>query len=86
MEASYANNGDTTPWTRRECLQISIGLFHLCLNLVWALFMSIEAPASEVAQSHIFFLLLEKTRLSAPPPQLPYSPRRSDAESSWLDS
>ena len=28
---------NSTPWERREVFQLGFGLFHLCLNLVWAL-------------------------------------------------
>ncbi|KAH8993094.1 hypothetical protein EDB83DRAFT_2509997 [Lactarius deliciosus] len=46
---------DTSHWTRREVFQLGFGLFHLCLNLVWA-FLA------------YFFALLEKTRLGGDHP------------------
>ena len=59
---------DVTPWTRHEVFQISIGLFHLCLNLVWALLHVHRGTTSETGSLSYFFMLLEKTRLSAPHP------------------
>jgi len=59
---------DVTPWTRHEVFQISIGLFHLCLNLVRALLHVHRGTVSEIGSLSYFFALLEKTRLSAPHP------------------
>ena len=54
---------DTTPWTRREVFQLGFGLFHLCLNLVWALLHVHQGSLEQTGSLAYFFALLEKTRL-----------------------
>ncbi|KAF8274044.1 hypothetical protein EI94DRAFT_1768902 [Lactarius quietus] len=55
---------DITPWTRREVFQLGFGLFHLCLNLVWALLHVHRGSLEQTGSLAYFFALIEKTRLT----------------------
>ena len=54
---------DVNPWERREVFQLGFGLFHLCLNLVWALLHVHRGSLADTGSLTYFFALLEKTRL-----------------------
>jgi hypothetical protein len=55
-------------WERREVFQLGFGLFHLCLNLVWALLHVHHGSLGETGSLTYFFALLEKTRLGCDHP------------------
>lgn len=59
---------DINPWTRREVFQLGFGLFHLCLNLVWALLHVHRGSIEQTGSLAYFFALLEKTRLGGEHP------------------
>ncbi|KAJ7144018.1 hypothetical protein C8R44DRAFT_602380 [Mycena epipterygia] len=54
---------DVNAWTRREIFQLGFGLFHLCLNLVWAVLHVHRGGVNEVGSLSYFFALMEKARL-----------------------
>ncbi|KAI0315754.1 hypothetical protein OF83DRAFT_1173526 [Amylostereum chailletii] len=55
-------------WACRDIFQITIGLFHMGLNLIWALLCVHRGTLSEGASLTSLFVLLEKTRLGSPHP------------------
>ena len=59
---------DVNAWERREVFQLGFGLFHLCLNLVWALLHVHRGSLAEPRSLTYFFALLEKTRLGGEHP------------------
>jgi hypothetical protein len=59
---------DVSAWERREVFQLGFGLFHLCLNLVWALLHVHRGSLAESGSLTYFFALLEKTRLGGEHP------------------
>ena len=59
---------DSNPWTRREVFQLGIGLFHLCLNLVWALLHIHRGTLEQTGSLTYFFSVLQKTRLGSEHP------------------
>ncbi|KAJ7626969.1 hypothetical protein FB45DRAFT_749875 [Roridomyces roridus] len=54
---------DTNAWNRREVFQLAFGLFHLCLNLVWAILHVHRGKINEVGSLSYFFSVMEKVRL-----------------------
>ncbi|KAJ7907711.1 hypothetical protein B0H13DRAFT_1879337 [Mycena leptocephala] len=54
---------DVSAWERREIFQLGFGLFHLCLNLVWAILHVHRGSVNEEGSLSFFFLLMEKARL-----------------------
>ncbi|KAJ7853791.1 hypothetical protein B0H14DRAFT_3653140 [Mycena olivaceomarginata] len=54
---------DTNAWNRREVFQLGFGLFHLCLNLVWAILHTHRGHINDVGSLAFFFALMEKARL-----------------------
>ena len=59
---------DVNAWERREVFQLGFSLFHLCLNLVWALLHVHRGSLAESGSLTYFFALLEKTRLGGEHP------------------
>ena len=59
---------DLDPWTRRDILQLGFGLFHLCMNLIWALLRVHHGSLQQVGSLTYFFALMEKARLGAEHP------------------
>ena len=59
---------DTNSWTQREVFQLGFGLFHLCLNLVWALLHVHRGSLNQTGSLTYFFALMEKTRLGGEHP------------------
>ncbi|KAF8262352.1 hypothetical protein EI94DRAFT_1602652 [Lactarius quietus] len=55
---------DITPWTQHEVFQLGFGLFHLCLNLVWALLHVHRRSLEQTGSLAYFFALIEKTHLT----------------------
>jgi hypothetical protein len=54
---------DVSAWERREIFQLGFGLFHLCLNFVWAILHVHRGSVNEEGSLSYFFLLMEKARL-----------------------
>ena len=59
---------DDTAWERREVFQLGFGLFHLCLNLVWALLHIHRGTLGNTGSLTYYFALLQKTRLGSEHP------------------
>ncbi len=59
---------DSTAWERREVYQLGFSLFHLCLNLVWALLHVHRGALGDPGSLTRFFTLLDKTRLGGDHP------------------
>lgn len=66
--AQQMRQGDVNAWERREVFQLGFGLFHLCLNLVWALLHIHRGSLNQIGSLAYWFALLEKTRLGADHP------------------
>ncbi|KAJ7938077.1 hypothetical protein B0H13DRAFT_1476684, partial [Mycena leptocephala] len=54
---------DIDAWERREVFQLGFGLFHLCLNLVWAILPIHRGTINDAGSLAYFFALMEKARL-----------------------
>ncbi|KAJ7882756.1 hypothetical protein B0H14DRAFT_2565150 [Mycena olivaceomarginata] len=61
--AQVLRSKDVNAWERREIFQLGFGLFHLCLNLVWAVLHTHRGSVNELGSLTYFFTLMEKTRL-----------------------
>ena len=59
---------DLDPWSRRDVLQLGFGLFHLCMNLIWALLHVHCGSLKQIGSLTYFFALMEKARLGAEHP------------------
>jgi hypothetical protein len=59
---------DSTAWERREVFQLGFGLFHLSLNLVWALLHVHRGSVGDPGSLSKFFTLLDITRLGGDHP------------------
>ncbi|KAF8957733.1 hypothetical protein BDZ97DRAFT_1669447 [Flammula alnicola] len=59
---------DLNPWTQRQVFQLGFGLFHLCLNLVWALLHIHRGGVEQASSLTYFFTLLSKARLGGEHP------------------
>jgi hypothetical protein len=66
--AQQLRRGDVDAWERREVFQLGFGLFHLCLNLVWALLHIHRGSLNQIGSLAYWFALLEKARLGADHP------------------
>lgn len=54
---------DLTPWDKHVVFQLAFGLFHLCLNLVWAILHTHRGTLKDVGSLTYFFSLADKARL-----------------------
>ena len=59
---------DVSFWEQRRIFQISFGVFHLVMNLIWALLQSHRGTTNDPGSLSHFFLILEKTRLGGEHP------------------
>jgi hypothetical protein len=59
---------DVDPWARRDVFQLGFGLFHLCMNLIWALLHMHRGSLNQTGSLTYFFALMEKARLGAEHP------------------
>ena len=59
---------DISSWERREIFQLAFGLFHLVMNLIWALLETHRGTLSQVGSLTHLFAVLEKTRLGGEKP------------------
>lgn len=55
---------EATPFLQLDNVQLGYGLFHKCLNLVWALLKTHQGAIDQLGSLKYFFALLEKTRLA----------------------
>ncbi|KAH9956052.1 hypothetical protein BGW80DRAFT_1187891, partial [Lactifluus volemus] len=56
---------DLDPWTRQDIFQLGFGLFHLCMNLIWALLHVHRGSLQQTGSLTYFFGLMEKACLGA---------------------
>lgn len=63
-----ARINDVDPWARRDAFQLGFGLFHLCMNLIWALLHTHRGSLNQIGSLTYFFALMEKARLGADHP------------------
>ena len=54
---------DVINFTRLKVAQLGFGLFHLCLNLLWALLHAHQGSLTQIGSLAYFFQVLDKTRL-----------------------
>ena len=54
---------DVSAWERRELFQLAFGVFHLAMNLLWALLQTHRGALSQTGSLTHLFAVLEKTRL-----------------------
>ncbi|KIJ05902.1 hypothetical protein PAXINDRAFT_20870 [Paxillus involutus ATCC 200175] len=59
---------DVNSFTRLQILQLGFGLFHLCMNLIWALLHIHRGSINQVGSLSYFFALLDRTRLGCEHP------------------
>ncbi|KAG9310626.1 hypothetical protein JVU11DRAFT_9194 [Chiua virens] len=59
---------DINPFTRLQIIQLCFGLFHLCMNLIWALLHVHRGSIHQVGSLFYFFALLDRTRLGCEHP------------------
>jgi hypothetical protein len=59
---------DVSPWEQRRIFQISFGVFHLVMNLIWALLHHYRGTINDIGSLSHLFLILEKTRLGGEHP------------------
>ena len=55
---------DVNPFLRLDNIQLGYGVFHKCMNLLWALLKTHQGAVDQLGSLKYFFALLEKTRLS----------------------
>ncbi|EIW79499.1 hypothetical protein CONPUDRAFT_34928, partial [Coniophora puteana RWD-64-598 SS2] len=60
--------GMTPSQLRREVFQVALALFHLVLNLIWAVHVKHQATVATTGSLSWFYALLEKSRLANPHP------------------
>ena len=59
---------DVSSWEQRRIFQIAFGVFHLVMNLIWALLQNHCGTTNDLGSLSHFFLILEKTRLGGEHP------------------
>lgn len=59
---------DVNAWERRDVLQLGLGLFHLVMNLIWALLHVHRGTLAQNSSLTYMFALLEKVRLASEHP------------------
>jgi len=67
-EAKALWTADVNPYTRLQCLQLGFGLFHLCMNLIWALLHLHCGSISEPGSLSHFFAILDRSWLGCEHP------------------
>ncbi|KAF8239242.1 hypothetical protein L208DRAFT_1475704 [Tricholoma matsutake] len=63
--AQAMHKKDLTPWTRREIFQLGFRVFHLIMNLIWALLHTYQGTLSQLGSLSHLFAVLEKVQLNA---------------------
>lgn len=66
--AQVLRQKDLTAWTRREIFQLGFGVFHLIMNLIWALLHTYRGTITQLGSLSHLFAVLEKVRLNADRP------------------
>jgi hypothetical protein len=66
--AQSMRSQDLTPWTRREVFQLAFGLFHLTMNLIWALLHVHRGTINQHGSLSHLFVIPEKVRLGSDRP------------------
>jgi hypothetical protein len=66
--AQVLRSQDVSRFEQRLIFQISLGLFHLVMNLIWALLATHRGTIDKIGSLSYFFAVLEKTRLGAEHP------------------
>jgi hypothetical protein len=59
---------DVNTFTRIQNFQLGFGLFHLCMNLIWAMLHVHRGTVNQLGSLSYFFALMEKTRLGGEHP------------------
>lgn len=59
---------DINPFTRLNCFQLAPGLFHLSMNLIWALLHVHRGSINQLGSLSYFFTVLDRTRLGGEHP------------------
>ncbi|KAF8215600.1 hypothetical protein K438DRAFT_1522446, partial [Mycena galopus ATCC 62051] len=59
---------DLNPFLRAQTFQLGIGLFHLCLNLIWAILQAHRGHKTTEGSLTYFFVLLGKAQLGGKKP------------------
>ena len=59
---------DVSPWEQCRIFQISFGVFHLVMNLIWALLHHYRGTINDIGSLSHLFLILEKTCLGGEHP------------------
>ena len=62
--AKVMHSKDINPFLRLDNIQLGYGVFHKCMNLIWALLKMHQGAISQLGSLKYFFALLEKTCLS----------------------
>jgi hypothetical protein len=62
--AKITRKKNVNTFLRLDNIQLGYGVFHKCLNLVWALLKIHQGAIDQLGSSKYFFAILEKTRLS----------------------
>jgi hypothetical protein len=62
--AKITRKKDVNTFLRLDNIQLGYGVFHKCLNLVWALLKIHQGAIDQLGSLKYFFAVLEKTRLS----------------------
>ncbi|KAK7460976.1 hypothetical protein VKT23_008904 [Stygiomarasmius scandens] len=60
--------GDLSPWSRREIFAVGIAIFHMIMNLIWALRAKHYGNARNPGSISFFFHVMEKKRLAGDKP------------------
>ena len=63
--AQALRNQDLTPWTHHELFQLVFGIFHLTMNLIWAMLHTHQGTVNQDGSLSHFFAVMEKVRLGA---------------------
>ena len=66
--AKTLQTGDINPFTRLQFIQLGFGLFHLCMNLIWAILHVHRGSIGEPGSLSFFFTVLDRTRLGCEHP------------------
>ena len=59
---------DVSSWEQHRIFQIAFRVFHLVMNLIWALLQNHRGTTNDLGSLSHFFLILEKTRLGGEHP------------------
>ncbi|KAF8241151.1 hypothetical protein L208DRAFT_1229582 [Tricholoma matsutake] len=66
--AQVLRQKDVTAWTHREIFQLGFSVFHLIMNLIWALLHTYRGTITQLGSLSHLFAVLEKVQLNADRP------------------